>query len=203
MSAAKTSHHLRPIPRLLSILPSGGLCRLPQGTNGLLQMPPRVRLLERQHVADSQLPKRKLELPVFAVEGVRYHRPERDALLHGQLHQLFGYLQLGAEERIVLATLKVVRGGVRFEVHRIVHSLLRPQAAYAHHPVFGLADVGQPLPADVSGPLSPLAVAVLVYYQHAFLLRSGRGLSEQDLQPTLVNLLGVPPRFRRSEEHTS
>jgi hypothetical protein len=73
-------------------------------------MPSRVRLPERQHVADSQLPKRTLELPAFAVEGVGDHHSERDALLlHGQL---FGYLQLGAEERIVLATLKVVRAGV-------------------------------------------------------------------------------------------
>src|SRR5215204_4706630 len=103
-------------------------------------MPPRVRLLELQHVADSHLPKRTLELSILAVEGVRHHRAKWDATLHGLLHQLFGYLQLGAEERIILATFEVVRGGVRFEVHRIVPSLLRPQAGYTHHPVFCLAD---------------------------------------------------------------
>src|SRR4051812_28168856 len=54
---------------------------------------------------------------------------------------------------------------VRLEVHRIVPPLIRPQAADAHHPVVSLADVGQPLPADVGGVLAPFAVAVLVYDQ--------------------------------------
>src|SRR3712207_574425 len=89
-----------------------------------------------------------------------------------------------------------MRGGVGLEVNGPVDLLVCKQAAYTHHPALGFADVGQPLPAHVGRMLAPLAVPMLVYYQHAFLVRSGRGLSEQDLQPTLVDLLGVPPRFR-------
>src|SRR3712207_3715855 len=83
-----------------------------------------------------------------------------------------------------------MRGGVGLEVNGPVDLLVCKQAAYAHHPALGFADVGQPLPAHVGRMLAPFAVPMLVYYQHAFLVRSGRGLSEQDLQPTLVDLLG-------------
>ena len=38
---------------------------------------------------------------------------------------------------------------------------------------------------------------MLVYYQNALLTRSGGALFEHEIQPTLVDLLGVPPRFRK------
>src|SRR3712207_1658539 len=100
---------------------------------------------------------------------------------------------------IVLSAFEVVRGGVRLEVHRIVNPLIGPQARNAHNPAVGLADVGQPLSADVRGMLAPLTIPMLVYYQHALLAQSssGRAFFEQEFEPTLVDLLGVPPRFRK------
>src|SRR5215211_1249674 len=117
-----------------------------------------------------------------------------------------------------------MRRGVRLEVHRVVDPLIRKQAGYADHPAFGLADVGKPLPAHVSGLLAPLAVTMLVYDQNALLARSTRALLEHELQPALtmlvydqnallarstrallehelqptrVDLHRVPPRFRK------
>src|SRR5215204_5477583 len=136
--------------------------------------------------------KAPFETLVLTVERIGHHCRERDTPLHGQLHQPRSYLQLGALLRVVLASTEVVRGSVRLEVHRIVRTLIRPQAADAHHPVVSLADVGQPLPADVDGVLAPFAVAVFVYDQDALLARSGRGPFEQDLQPAFVGLLLVP-----------
>jgi hypothetical protein len=66
---------------------------------------------------------------------------------------------------LLLATLEVVRRGVRLEGNRMVDPLIGPQAAYAEHPVFDLAYVSQPLPAYVSGLLAPFAVPMLVYDQ--------------------------------------
>src|SRR4030095_11596370 len=51
-AVSEGAHYLGPIPRLVGTLTSGGLCRLPQGADGTLQMPPRVRLLECQYIAD-------------------------------------------------------------------------------------------------------------------------------------------------------
>src|SRR5687767_5430167 len=78
----------------------------------------------------------------------------------------------------------MMRRGVRLEVHRVVDPLIRKQAGYADHPAFGLADVGKPLPAHVSGLLAPLAVTMLVYDQNALLPRSTRALSAT-LQPAV------------------
>src|SRR3712207_1374571 len=86
---------------------------------------------------------------------------------------------------IVVATLEVMGRGVRLKIHRIVDPLVCKQARNADHPAFGLAYVGQPLPAHVGGFLAPLAVPMLVYYQHALLTRSGGALFEHELQPTL------------------
>jgi hypothetical protein len=37
---------------------------------------------------------------------------------------------------------------------------------------------------------------MLIYYKYALLHRSDRWISEQELQPALVDLLWVPPRLR-------
>lgn len=87
-----------------------------------------------------------------------------------------------------LATLEVVRGSVGFEVHRIVHPLVRLQAGDAHHPALSLANCfSQPLSAGVSCSLALLGVAMLVYSpEHALPIRCGRGLFEHELKATLL-----------------
>src|SRR5215213_6561764 len=110
---------------------------------------------------------------------------------------LGGYLQLGAEMGVLLATLEVMCRGVRLEVHWIVNPLICPQAAYVDHSVFGLAYVSQPLHAYVSSLLAPLAVSMLVYDQNALFARSTRRIGYHEFQSTLVDLLGIPPRFRK------
>src|SRR5215211_4273455 len=107
MAVPEGTHHLRPIPRLLCIPPSGCLCSLPQSADGSLHVPPPMRLLQRKHVADPQLIEGTLELPILAVKGVRNHSPEGHAPPDRTLHQLAGYLQLGAEIGIVVATFEV------------------------------------------------------------------------------------------------
>src|SRR5829696_8782046 len=116
---------------------------------------------------------------------------------HRLLHQLGGYLQLGAELGILLASLEVMRGGVGLEVNGPVDLLVCPQAAYTDHPAVCLADVGQPLPAHMRRMLAPLAVPMLIYDQHTLFGGSRSwGLAHQ-LQPPRVNLLRVPSRFRK------
>src|SRR5215217_2786504 len=99
-----------------------------------------------------------LELPVLTVERVRDHRPKVHSSVHRTLHQIFGYLQLGAELRILLAALEVVRRCVRLELQWIVHSLVGKQAGYADYPVFCLTDVCKPPPSHMRCMLAPLAV---------------------------------------------
>src|SRR5215208_48178 len=152
--------------------------------------------LEGHNVAHPKLAQRPFETLILTVERVGYHRTNRDLLFHCLFHQLGGYLQLGAEGRVLLASLKVVGGGVGLEANGPVDLLVRPQAAYADHPTLGLADVSEPLPSYMSGFLAPLAIPVLIYDQHAIFGGShSRGFAHQ-LQPPCVNLPGVPPRFR-------
>lgn len=81
----------------------------------------------------------------------------------------------------------------RLEVDRILHSLVGPEADYAHHSVVGLADVGQPLAAHMGGMLAPFAIPMPVYgQQHTLLAYSGRWIFKQDLQSALVDLGWVP-----------
>src|SRR5215212_6776197 len=87
-------------------------------------------------------------------------------------------------------------GRVGLEGTRPVNSLIGPQTTNANHPAVGLADVGQPLRTHVGGLLAPLAVPMLVYDQNAFVVGGGSGVFEQEFEPALVDLLGIPPRFR-------
>jgi hypothetical protein len=130
-----------------------------------------VRWLQCQHVAYLKLPQSPLEILILPIKRVGHHRPKRDAFLHGMLHELLGYLELGAELRVLLASLEVVCGSVRLEANRPVESLVGKQATHTHHPAVCLADVGQPLPAYVGGLLTPFAVPVLIYDKHTVCAR--------------------------------
>src|SRR5215204_2617620 len=154
-----------------------------------------MRGLEGHHVAHPKLAQTLFETFILTVERVGYHRTKWDALFRGLLHQPGGYLELGAELGILLASPEVVRGGVGLEVNGPVDLLVCPQAAYTYHPALGLADVSQPLPAHVSSLLAPLTVPMLIYCQDTLLVWSARALFEQELDAALVNLLRVPPRF--------
>src|SRR3712207_2302879 len=97
-------------------------------------VPPGVRRLKGHHVAHLELVQSLFETLILAVERVGHHRAKWDALFHGLLHQLGGYLELGAERRVLLASLEVMRRGVGLEVNGPVDLLVRKQAAYTHHP---------------------------------------------------------------------
>jgi hypothetical protein len=68
-----------------------------------------VRGLQRQHVTYVEFLQLALETVIFAVKRVGHHRGELHFIRERPLHQLVGYLQLGAELRIGLASLKMVR----------------------------------------------------------------------------------------------
>src|SRR6266566_4752403 len=107
--------------------------------------------------------------------------------------------QLGAEPRVGLPLGEVPRRGVRHRVHRIVHALVGPQRGDGDHPVVGLAVPAQPLPAHVRrlGPV--LAVPAVIDHQHPRLVRRGRRVRPQQLQPPGVDLPRIPPRLRQEE----
>src|SRR5215208_4629324 len=170
-----------PISRLLGVLPSGRQGSLPQSADRPLFVPPRVRLLQSQHVSHPEPAQSLPELLVLAVEGVRNHSPEGHAFGHRMFHELSRYLELGAELGIVLAALEVVRWRVGLDRKRVVDSLLGKQAAYAHHPVVGLAYVGKPLLSHVGGLFAPFAIPMLVYDQNALLVGGRPLIIEQKL----------------------
>jgi hypothetical protein len=69
-----------------------------------------MRGLQSRSVAHPKLAQRLFETLILAVEQVG-HRAKWDALfLHCLLHQLGGYLELGAEGRVLFASLEVVSG---------------------------------------------------------------------------------------------
>src|SRR5215203_1206574 len=179
MTIQKTPHHLRPISWVALTFPSfaGRHSCFPRRTYLAYSVPPGVRGLQGHNVAHPKLAQRPFETLILTVERVGHHRTKRDALFRGRLHQLGGYLQFGAKLRVLLASPEVVGGGVGLEVNGPVDLLICKQAAYADHPAFGLADVGQPLPAYMGGSLAPLAVSVLVYDQDALLARRSRALA--------------------------
>src|SRR5215204_5632186 len=203
VSIAEVAYNLHPISGASLSLPllASRHGRLIRGAYLVFLVPPRVRGLQGQHVCCAEFLQGSFqgsfEAPVRAVERVGHHRPEGYIPLYGKLYQLRGDLELGAKSWVLLASLEVMRRGVRLEVHRIVDPLVGPQAAYAYDPALGLAYVGKPLPAYVRRMLAPLAVSVLVYYQHALLARSSGVLIDHELEATFVDLLRIPPRFRK------
>src|SRR5215203_4201937 len=200
VSIAEVAYNLHPISGASLSLPllASRHGRLIRGAYLVFLVPPRVRGLQGQHVCCAEFLQGSFEAPVRAVERVGHHRPEGYIPLYGKLYQLRGDLELGAKSWVLLASLEVMRRGVRLEVHRIVDPLVGPQAAYAYDPALGLASyVGKPLPAYVRRMLAPLAVSVLVYYQHALLARSSGVLIDHELEATFVDLLRIPPRFRK------
>src|SRR5215210_1053997 len=181
MAVSEGAYHPPPLPRIVRVVPSGGQGRLPQCPYRPLHMPPRVRILQREHVPRPELAQCPPELVVLAVKRVCNHRPKGHASGHRASHELLGYLGLGAEARVGLAALEVVLGRVGLDLQRIVDPLIGPQATDAHHSVFGLAHVAKPLLAHVGRLLAPLAIAVLVYDQNAILVRNRRRVREGEL----------------------
>jgi hypothetical protein len=101
-------------------------------------VPPGIRWLQGQHISHPKLAQSLFETLVLAIERIGYHRAKWDALFHGLLQQLGGYLELGAEMGVLLATLEVMCRGVRLEGNRIVNPLIGPETGYADYPVVGL-----------------------------------------------------------------
>jgi len=98
-----------------------------------------MRGLQRQHVAHLEVAQPLAHAAVLPIEGVSHHRPKGEPRLERPPHQLHSQLELGAEGRIAIALDKVMSRRVGFEVDRIVHPLIGPQARHRHHAVVDLA----------------------------------------------------------------
>src|SRR5215212_3700612 len=137
VSIAEVAYNLHPISGASLSLPllASRHGRLERGAYLVFLVPPGVGGLQGQHVCCAEFLQGSFEAPVLAVERVGHHRPEGYIPLYGKLYQLRGDLELGAKSWVLLASLEVMRGGVRLEVHRIVDPLVGKQAAYAYHPL--------------------------------------------------------------------
>jgi hypothetical protein len=85
--------------------------------------------------------------------------------------------------------------GVRHRVHRVIQPLIRPHRGDGDHPVIGLAVPAQPLMAHMRGPGAVLAVSAVIDYQHPAAVRGGHRIGQQQLQPTVIHPVRIPPRF--------
>ena len=131
-----------------------------------------MRGLEPEDIADLELGQPHAKGRVFPVERVGHHGAEGPVLCYRALHELQRNLGLGAEGRVGLAAGKPVRRRVGFDIERIVHALVGPQAGHGDHAVVGFAEIGEILSTDVGGLVAVFAVTGLVNDQHA-LLSSG------------------------------
>src|ERR671920_120098 len=119
---AETALYPCPLSWRVRTFPPGTQSGLPQRAYLLaLSVPPAVRGLQGEYIARAKVPQSSPELFILSIKRVGHHRPKRDALLHGLHHELSGYLQLGAEFRVVLAALKMMGRSVRLEVLRPIH----------------------------------------------------------------------------------
>jgi hypothetical protein len=80
-----------------------------------------------------------------------------------------------------------------------VDPLIGPQAGDRHDAVVGLAQRAQVLAGHVGGVVAVFAVAAVVDDQHPLAVWAGGRVAQQQLQPPLVDLLGVPGRLRHKE----
>src|SRR3712207_90001 len=154
VAVPETSHYLYPLSRVLLILPpfAGRHLCFPRRDRLAYSVPPGVGGLEGHHVAHpKKLAQRLLETLVLAVERVGHHGAKWDLLFYRLLHQLGGYLELGAELGVLLAPLEVMRGGVGLEVNGPVDLLVCKQAAY-NSPPRSLSCLGWPATACPRGP---------------------------------------------------
>jgi hypothetical protein len=116
-----------PLSRIVLSLPRVLPDRIPHffsATSG--RKVPTVRRLDGQHIGYPSALQSPPELAMLSVEDVPDNRPEWELHLYRPLDQLKGYAGLGAKGGIRLATLEVVRRGVRLEVHGPIHPLIRP-----------------------------------------------------------------------------
>lgn len=89
-----------------------------------------------------------------------------------------------------------MRGGVRFEIDRVVHPLVSPQAGHRDHAVIDLAQVGEVLPAHMGRVIPILAVAIFESGEYPFSRGGGEGIGEQQLQAACLYGPFGPVRFR-------
>jgi hypothetical protein len=89
--------------------------------------------------------------------------------------------------------------GVRHRAHRVIQPLVSPYRSDGDHPVIGLAVPAQPLMTHVRGLRPVLAVPAVIDHQHPRIMRGGRGIRAQQLQPAGVDPLRIPPRLREEE----
>jgi hypothetical protein len=143
-----------------------------------------------------QLAAEPVLVPVSAVGG---RRPEHETRSPGRHRQFRADRQLGPERRIALALGIMPGRGVRHRVHRVIQPFISPHRGHGDHPVVGLAVPAQPLMADVGGLRAVLAVPAVVDHQHPAAVRRGRRIGQQQLQPTGIHLVSVPPRFGQEE----
>lgn len=97
-----------------------------------------MRALQGQHLTYAASLQFALETVVFAITRVGHHCGVLHPIRERPLHQLGGYF-LGADLRVIVASLETTRRSVRLEGNGPVDLLVRSQVRYAHHPIVRLA----------------------------------------------------------------
>ncbi len=86
-------------------------------------------------------------------------------------------------------------------MQRIVDPLIGPQRAHRDDAAVGLAEAAQPLAAHMRGGPPVLAIPAVIDHQHPIRMGCGRGLGQQQLQPTGIDPLGIPARLGQEILH--
>ena len=155
--------------------------------------------LEGHHVRQPGVGEFAAESVLVPIRAVRAHRTEGEPGVPGPDGQIRADGQLGAEGRVVLAFAEVPGRGVGHGMHRVIQPFIGPHRGDGHHPTVGLAIPAQPLMAHMRGPGAVLAVPAVIDHQHPALVRRGRPIGQQQLQPAGIDLLGIPPGLRQEE----
>ena len=196
---AESPGHRLPVAGFIRPVPGQGAGRVRRGVRVRAVGPGPAARLEGHHERQPGLRELAAEPVLVAVGAVRGHRPEREPRRPGPERQVRADRQLGPEPRIVLPLREVPRRGVRHRVHRIVQPLIGPHRGDGDHPVVGLAVPAQPLMAHVRGLHPVLAVPAVIDHQHPRIVRGGRRIRPQQLQPAGIDPLRVPPGLGEEE----
>ncbi len=191
--------HRLPVAGIIWPIPGQGASCV-RGSVGISAVGPRpVPGLEGHHERQAGFGQLAAEPVLVPVGAIRAHRAEYHPR-HPRLdRQVRADGQLGAERRVALPLREVPGRGIRHRVHRVIEPLIGPQRGDGDHPVVGLAVPAQPLMAYVRGLHPVFAVPAVVDHQHPATVRRGRRVTQQQLQPAGIHLVGVPPRFRQEE----
>ncbi len=90
-------------------------------------------------------------------------------------------------------------GGVGSRGQGVVHAAVGPHRGHRDDAAVRLAQPAQPLPAHVRGRRAVLAVPGVVDHDDPTVMRSRRRLLSQELEPPVVDLIGLPGGLGQEE----